>query len=70
MSRPYRHIHPGGTNFEITTRTLQSRFLLPAGAHFRSISIGIMARAKAETARKEGSRARTGRDEDPPPAEE
>ncbi len=46
MSRPRRHVHPGGSHFEITTRALQSRFLIPTGAHFRSISIGIMARAK------------------------
>ncbi len=46
MSRPYRHVHPGGSHFEITTRALQSRFLIPTGAHFRSIAIGIMARAK------------------------
>ncbi len=46
MSRPYRHVHPGGADFEITTRALQSRFLLPVGAHFRSIAVGIMARAR------------------------
>ena len=46
MSRPYRHVHPGGTHFEVTTRALQSRYLIPTGAHFRSITIGIMARAK------------------------
>ncbi len=32
MSRPYRHVHPGGSHFEITTRALQSRFLIPTGA--------------------------------------
>ena len=36
----------GWTYFEITTRALGSRFLLPTGEHFRSIAIGIMARAK------------------------
>ena len=46
MSRPYRHVRPGGSYFEITTRALQSRFLIPTGAHFRSVAIGIMARAK------------------------
>ncbi len=46
MSRPRRHVHPGGSRFEITTRAVQSRFLIPTGAHFRSIAIGIMARAK------------------------
>ncbi len=45
MSRPRRHVHPGGSHFEITTRALQSRYLIPTGAHFRSITIGIMARA-------------------------
>ena len=46
MSRPTRHVRPGGSGFEITTRALQSRYLIPTGAHFRSIAIGIMARAK------------------------
>jgi len=46
MGRPRRHVYPGGTRFEITTRAIQSRFLIPTGAHFRSITIGIMARAK------------------------
>ncbi len=46
MSRPKRHVYPEGSYFEITTRALQSRFLIPTGAHFRSITIGIMARAK------------------------
>ncbi len=46
MSRKRRHVYPGGTRFEITTRVLQSRFLIPVGEHFRSITIGIMARAK------------------------
>ena len=46
MGRPYRHVHPGGSHFEVTTRALQSRFLLPVGAHFRSVAVGIMARAK------------------------
>ncbi len=46
MSRPRRHVHPGGSHFEITTRVLQRRYLIPTGAHFRSITIGIMARAK------------------------
>ena len=46
MSRPLRHVQPGGSRFEVTTRALQSRYLIPTGAHFRSIAIGIMARAK------------------------
>ena len=46
MSRPYRNVSPGGSYFEITTRTLQNRFLLPTGEQFRSIAIGIIARAK------------------------
>ena len=46
MSRPRRHVQPTGSHFEITTRALQSRFLIPTGAHFRQIAIGIMARAK------------------------
>ena len=46
MSRPLRHVHPGGSRFEITTRALQSRYLIPTGEHFRSIAVGIMARAK------------------------
>ena len=46
MSRPLRHVHPGGSIFEITTRALQSRYLIPTGEHFRSIAVGIMARAK------------------------
>jgi len=46
MGRHLRHIRPGGAIFEITTRCLQSRFLLPAGEHFRSIAIGIIARAQ------------------------
>ena len=46
MGRPLRHVHPGETFFEITTRTVHSRYLLPTGAHFRSIAIGIMGRAK------------------------
>ncbi len=39
-------VHPGGSRFEITTRALQSRHLIPTGQHFRSIAVGIMARAK------------------------
>ncbi len=46
MGRPYRHVHPGGAFFEITTRAVHSRYLLPTGEHFRSLAIGIMARAK------------------------
>ncbi len=46
MSRPYRHVRPGGARFEITTRCLHGRYLLPTGGHFREIAIGIMARAK------------------------
>ncbi len=41
-----RHVHPGGSRFEITTRALQSRYLIPTGERFRSIAVGIMARAK------------------------
>ena len=44
--RPLRHVPPGGAWFEITTRTLQSRFLIPHGQIFRNITIGILARAK------------------------
>ncbi len=46
MSRPTRQVSPGGSYFEITTRTLQNRFLIPTGEQFRSIAIGIIARAK------------------------
>lgn len=46
MPRPIRHVQPDGNIFEITTRTVQGRYLLPTGAHFRSIAIAIMARAK------------------------
>ncbi len=46
MSRPYRHVRPGGARFEITTRCLHGRYLLPTGNHFREIAIGIVARAK------------------------
>ncbi len=46
MSRPLRLVQPGGSRFEITTRALQSRYLIPTDEHFRSIAVGIMARAK------------------------
>lgn len=46
MSRPLRHVQPGGSRFEITTRALQGRYLIPTGEQFRSIAVGIMARAK------------------------
>lgn len=46
MSRPLRNVRPDGTCFEITTRVMQGRFLLPPGDHFRRIAIGILARAK------------------------
>ena len=46
MSRPLRHVRPGGSQFEITTRALQSRYLIPTGEQFRAIAVGIMARAK------------------------
>lgn len=46
MGRPHRHVYPGGTRFEITTRCIHGRYLLPATNHYRSIAIGIMARAK------------------------
>ncbi len=41
-----RHVHPGGSIFEITTRAFQSRYLIPTGERFRSIAVGVMARAK------------------------
>lgn len=44
--RPLRHVPPGGAWFEITTRTLQSRYLIPHGPLFRCIFVGILARAK------------------------
>ena len=46
MSRPLRHVQPGGSTFEVTTRCLQGRYLLPATAHFASIAVGILARAR------------------------
>ena len=46
MCRKLRHVQPGGSYFEVTTRTVQSRFLLPHGEHFRQIAVGVMARAK------------------------
>lgn len=44
--RPLRHVPPEGAWFEVTTRTLQSRSLIPTGDHFRSIAVGILARAR------------------------
>lgn len=46
MGRPVRYVRPGGATFEVTTRCLQGRFLLPTGNQFRAIAIGILARAK------------------------
>ena len=46
IMRPLRHVPPGGAWFEITTRTLQSRYLIPHGERFRSIAVAIFARAK------------------------
>ena len=46
MGRPLRHLPPGGATVEVTTRTLQGRFLLPANPHFASIITGILARAQ------------------------
>ncbi len=44
--RELRHVPPEGAWFEVTTRTIQSRYLIPTGEHFRNIFVGILARAK------------------------
>ena len=44
--RELRHVPPGGAWFEITTRTLQSRYLIPHGERLRKIAVAIFARAK------------------------
>ncbi len=45
MSRKLRYFPPDSL-VEITTRTLQSRYLLPPTKHFARIVVGILARAQ------------------------
>jgi REP element-mobilizing transposase RayT len=45
MSRPLRFIPEGGALVEVTTRCIQSRFLLAPGPLLNEIILGVLARA-------------------------
>jgi len=46
MSRPLRHVPPGGCLVEVTSRTLQGRYLLRPGEELSAVIVGCMARAQ------------------------
>jgi REP element-mobilizing transposase RayT len=46
MARKLRHTSEGGALFEVTCRTIQSRFLLRPGPLLNEIILGALARAK------------------------
>ena len=48
MPNPLRFIPPGGALVEVTTCTIQNRFLLTPKPRLREIVIGALARAKTK----------------------
>lgn len=46
MGRPLRYVPPGGAVFELTSRTLQGRFLLRPGRRLNSLLLGVLGRAQ------------------------
>jgi hypothetical protein len=46
MARRLRHTPEGGALFDVTCRTIQSRFLLQPGPLLNEIILGALARAK------------------------